>query len=71
LGVLTNSDHQKELDAIEVKLQKTEQKLARFNRYLQEDEEPPELLMQNIKKAEKEQQELLVEREAILARICS
>jgi hypothetical protein len=37
---LTNPDNQKELDAI--------------NRYLQGDEESPELLMQNIKKAEKE-----------------
>ena len=65
---LTNPDYQKELDAIEVGLQKTEQKLARFNRILQGDEEPPELLLQNIKKAEKEQKELLTERAAVLAR---
>ena len=65
---MINPDHQKELDAIEVSLEKVERKLARFNSYLQGDEEPPELLIQNIRKAEKEQKELLAEKEEILAR---
>ena len=62
---------QKELAEVEALIGKNEARLSRYNRMLDLDDEPPELLLNKIKIAEQEAKDLDLQRERLLSRTAS
>jgi len=62
---------QKELAEVEALIGKNEARLSRYNRMLDLDDEPPELLLNKIKIAEQEAKDLDLQRERLLSRMAS
>jgi hypothetical protein len=62
---------QKELAEVEALIGKNEARLSRYNRMLDLDDEPPELLLNKIKIAEQEAKDLDLQRERLLSRRAS
>jgi len=68
---VSNPELQKELAEVEALIGKNEARLSRYNRMLDLDDEPPELLLNKIKIAEQEAKDLDLQRERLLSRTAS
>ena len=68
---VSNPELQKELAEVEALIGKNEARLSRYNRMLDLDDEPPELLWNKIKIAQQEAKDLDSQRERLLSRAAS